>query len=179
MVVAETERMILRRMTPGDVDNLLLIFADPVAMRYYPSTKSRAEAVRWVDVTLAKYQSHGFGLWVAELKETGAFVGQCGLVPQEIEGRSEVEIGYLFVRAYWGRGLAAEAAATCRDLGFGRFGLIRLVSLIDPANEPSKRVARRIGMDFETQVEKWGKTLDLYSVDKGRISAGCRIVSEE
>ncbi|MHB8758421.1 MAG: GNAT family N-acetyltransferase [Bacillota bacterium] len=166
MIVLETERMVLRRMTPSDVDDLLLIFADPLAMRYYPSTKSRADTVRWVDRTIAGYQTHGYSLWAAELKETGAFVGQCGLVPQEIEGRPEVEVGYLFVRAYWGRGLATEAAAACCELGFGRFGLSRLVSLIDPANEPSKRVARRIGMGFETQIEKWGKTLDLYSRNK-------------
>ena len=51
--VLETERLTLRRMDMSDVDNLLGIFSDPVAMRYYPATKSRAEAEEWVRRTFA------------------------------------------------------------------------------------------------------------------------------
>lgn len=57
-------------------------------------------------------------------------------------GRREVEVGYLFVRRFWGRGLATEAAGASRDWGFERLGRRRLVSLIDPRNTPSRRVAR-------------------------------------
>ena len=104
--VPETERMVLRPMDMNDVDDLMGIFSDPVAMRYYPGTKSRQEAEEWVRGMLASYRDHGFGQWVAILKDSGEFAGQCGLTVQEVEGEEEVEIGYLFLRKFWGRGLA-------------------------------------------------------------------------
>jgi [ribosomal protein S5]-alanine N-acetyltransferase len=163
--VLETERMVLRRMTMSDVDDLMGIFSDPVAMRHYPATKSRAEAEDWVRWTLGSYRDHGFGQWVAVLEDTREFVGQCGLTVQEVEGTEEVEIGYLFLRRFWGRGLATEAARAVRDYGFA-LGYRRLISIIDPGNLPSRRVAEKTGLTLEKEVEKWGKRVCIYSVEK-------------
>ena len=94
--------MVLRELVPEDVDDLMLIFSDPEAMRYYPSTKSREEAERWIRWVTGSYEQNGFGLSACVLKETGEFCGQCRLMPQEVEGRREVEVGYLFVREFLG-----------------------------------------------------------------------------
>ena len=152
MTVIETDRMTLRQMGKHDVDHLLGIFADPEAMRYYASTKDVAETRRWIQWNLDSYQQHGFGLWIASLKT------------QEVEGRREVEIGYLFLRPLWGQGLATEAAQACRDHGFMRLGFTRLISLIDPANVASRRVAEKLGMTPEKDIIKWGKRLCLYAI---------------
>ena len=98
------------------------------------------------------------------LKETGEFCGQCGLMPQEVEGRREVEVGYLFVREFWGRGLATEAARASRDWGFEQLGRRRFVSLINPQNTPSRRVAEGIGMGLEKEIEWRGRSTRVYSV---------------
>ncbi len=164
--VLETGRLFLRRMETNDVDNLMGIFSDPEAMRYYPATKSREEAEGWIRWVRDSYEENGFGLYAAILKESGAFAGQCGLIPQEVKGEREVEIGYLFLRKFWGKGLATEAATACRDYGFDHLGLDRLVSLIDPANLASRRVAEKVGMKLEERVEKWGKTICVYAVGK-------------
>ena len=164
--VLETERMFLRRMDMSDVDYLMGIFSDPVAMRYYPSTKSRQEVEEWVRWTLASYRDHGFGQWVAILKDSGGFAGQCGLTVQEVEGEEEVEIGYLFLRKFWGRGLATEAAMAVRDHGFHTLGYERLVSLIDPRNHSSRRVAEKTGLTLEKEVWKWNKNICVYSISK-------------
>ena len=163
--VLETERLALRRMDMSDVDNLLGIFSDPVAMRYYPATKSRAEAEEWVRRTLGNYRAHGFGLWVADLKDTGEFAGQCGLTVQEVEGKKEIEIGYLFLRKFWGRGLATEAAKAARDHGFA-LGYRRLISIIDPQNLASRRVAEKTGLKLEKEVWKWNKLVCIYSTSR-------------
>lgn len=96
--ILETDRLTLRRLTTYDIDALMDIFSDPEAMRYYPSTKSRKEAESWVRWVQKSYEENGYGLWAATLKATDEFVGQCGLVAQEVEGKREVEIGYLFLR---------------------------------------------------------------------------------
>ena len=164
--VLETERMMLRWMEMSDVDDLIGIFSDPVAMRYYPGTKTRREAEDWVRWTLSSYRDHGFGQWAAVLKDSGEFAGQCGLTVQEVEGEEEVEIGYLFLREFWGRGLATEAARAARDHGFHALGYERLVSLIDPGNLASRRVAERVGLTLEKEVWKWNKNICVYAISK-------------
>jgi len=164
--ILETERMFLRQMEMADVDYLMGIFSDPVAMRYYPGIKSWQEVEEWVRWTLASYRDHGFGLWVAILKDSGEFAGQCGLTVQEVEGKEEVEIGYLFLREFWGRGLATEAATAVRDHGFHKLGYERLVSLVDPRNLASRRVAEKTGLTLEKEVWKWNKKICVYSISK-------------
>ena len=144
-----TERLTFRELTLADVDNLQLIFSDPVAMEFYPSTKDLAATREWINRTRANYERVGHGLWAVSLAETGEFLGQCGLLPQNIRGWDEVEIGYSFRRAHWGNGYATEAARACRDHAFRNLPVQQLVSYISPGNERSKNVARRVGMSLD------------------------------
>jgi [ribosomal protein S5]-alanine N-acetyltransferase len=73
-------------------------------------------------------------------------IGDCGLTVQTVDGANEVEIGYHIHRDWWGQGLATEAAVACRDFGFERLLVERLISLIRPQNLPSRRVAEKTGM---------------------------------
>lgn len=159
--------MVLRLMDMSDVDGLMSIFSDPEAMRYYPGTKSRSEAEAWVRNQLDRYRDHGIGLLAAVLKDSGDLAGQCGLTVQEVEGREEVEIGYLFLRKYWNLGLATEAARACRDHGFA-LGHDRLVSLIDPGNLASHCVAEKTGLTLAREIEKWGKRICVYAIHANR-----------
>lgn len=172
MAVLQTARLLLREMTLEDVDKLLDIFTDPEAMRYYPSTKTRAETAAWIDWNRRSYGEQGFGLWIAELRTTGEFAGQCGLVAQEVSGRQEVEIGYLFLRRFWGQGLATEAARASRDHGFGQFGRARLISLIAPANTASRRVAEKTGLRLEGVVEWRDQRVCLYAIERAHPGLG-------
>ena len=170
--VLETERLVLRRLTMGDVDALADMYGDPDVRRYFPEgTLTRDETsdeVAWIiDVYYGRF---GFGLWGTVLKETGALIGRCGLLPwtavpgpdggltiqhvaehpPEPEGsRLEVELAYLLARPYWGRGLATEAARAIVAHAFERLHLPRLICLFEPENEASRRVAEKVGMTFE------------------------------
>lgn len=163
--VLNTERLLLRRFTLHDVDDLLGIFSDPEAMRYYPATKGRQETIEWIAWNLKSYGEHGFGLWVVIRKDTTQFAGQCGLILQrDVDGRDELEIGYSFVRRHWNVGFATEAAIACRDFGFINLGRTHLVSLIDPENSASKRVAEKVGMSPEKEIDRWGKRIQVYGI---------------
>ena len=144
--ILETERLTLREMTMGDLDFIASMLADPEVMQYYPKTYSRAEAEAWIERQLARYSSHGHGLWLVSDKETHECVGQVGLSPQIVDGVEEPEIGYLIHRPFWRRGLASEAAAGVRDFALGVLAKPRVISLIRPENTPSLGVARKIGM---------------------------------
>jgi ribosomal-protein-alanine N-acetyltransferase len=156
--------MRLRELRMSDVDNLLEIFSDPQTMEYYPSTKNSKQTKGWIRWNIRNYKEHGIGLWAAESKEDGQFMGQVGLVPQRIDEDLEYEIGYLFVRKYWGKGLATEGAIACKEYGFGTLRRNRLISFIDPRNKPSIRVAKRVGMSLEKQIIKWDKEIHVYSI---------------
>lgn len=166
MYVLETNRLGLRRMEEADVDHLQLIFSDPEAMQYYPSTKNVDETVLWIQRVQNSYKKNGFGIWVVELKEQRKFVGQCGLIQQDVAGSAEIEIGYTFVRKFWGQGLATEAAIACKQYGFEALGCRKLVSLIDVHNKASQRVAEKNGMYIEKEIFKWEKPIYVYSIDR-------------
>jgi RimJ/RimL family protein N-acetyltransferase len=166
MLVFETERLALRQMTADDVDRLLGIFQDPVAMRYYPSTKDRPEAEARIARHRRGYEEHGSGMWVAEFRDGGQFAGQCGLTALEVDGRWEVEIGYLFLRHYWGQGLATEAARACRDYGLGPLGRSRLIAIMTPQNTASRRVAEKTGLHLEKEIEWRGLPACVYAIEQ-------------
>ncbi|MCW2699415.1 MAG: GCN5-related N-acetyltransferase [Blastococcus sp.] len=168
-IVVETERLILRRLTLDDLDALAALYRDPEVRRYFPDgvrtrEQTRAELEWVIDVYYGQY---GYGLWAAVLKETGAFIGRCGLLPWEIAGRTEVEVAYLLDPAYWGRGLATEAARAIVQHAFGTLPVDRLICLLDPENRASRGVAVKLGMTllWNDYVDEYGLS-HVYAVDR-------------
>jgi len=163
----ETERMLLRPLVEEDLDAIHAIFSDPVVMRFSLTGVRDREASRgWLDVVMTKVRTYGHGFLAATSKEDGSYLGHAGLLRQEVEGKTELEIGYWFARQHWGRGLATEAAVACRDLGIHEMGLARLVSLIVPENVASRRVAEKVGMTFE-KMATWKDTrVCVYSLER-------------
>ncbi len=151
-IVLETKRLQLRYLTSGDVDVVFAVIGDPQTMKYYPQQFSREDALRWVTKTQERYRTDGFGLFAVVLKSEGVVIGNCGLMRQDVEGESLVEVGYHFRRDYWGHGYATEAARACMDYAFERLNVEKLISLILAENLPSRRVAERNGMTVERQV---------------------------
>ena len=144
--ILETPRLLLREMTPDDLDFITAMLADPEVMRFYPKCYSRAEAEVWLDRQLRRYARHGHGLWLVEEKATAKPVGQVGLLIQHVGGVDEKEVAYLIHRPYWGQGFATEAALACRNYAFKHFNRPRVFALVRPENEPSQHVARKLGM---------------------------------
>ncbi len=153
--VLTTGRLKLRRYRPEDLEFLLPVLGDPVSMRYYPHAFSRDECMAWIERQLHRYQTDGFGLWAIELRETGTFVGDCGLTVQSVDRAREVEVGWHVHPDRQGQGIATEAGLGCRDHAFRTLGLTRLISLVRPENLASCRVAEKIGMRVE-KVTRYG-----------------------
>ncbi len=166
MIVLETERLILRRLTRDDVDELAALYADPDVMRHFEGTRTREQAAAEIEEILGWYERAGVHFWGTILRENGRFIGRCGLLPQMVEGCRDYEVAYMLARSCWGRGLATEAARAIRDHGLLTLGFRRVISLIDPRNHASIRVAEKNGMRCLGNVEVNGWVDRLYAVER-------------
>ena len=106
MAFLETRRLIIREMRRSDVENLHVLFSDPLFMRFWP-VFDRSRTEQWVEDSLRSYAQHGFGLWALTLQESDEAIGYCGLaVTEEVEGTAQTQIGWHVRRDLWGQGLA-------------------------------------------------------------------------
>jgi RimJ/RimL family protein N-acetyltransferase len=168
MKILETKRLVLRRLLPTDLDSLFALYSDPEIRRYFPegvlTHEETKEELKWF---IQGHPTHPeLGLWATIYKETGQFIGRCGLLPWTIDERPEVEVAYLLAKEYWGQGLATEAARAIVDYAFEQLQLSRLICLIDRENRASIRVAMKIGMSFEKEGEDENGPFLLYSISK-------------
>jgi ribosomal-protein-alanine N-acetyltransferase len=154
MNILETERLILRQFTPEDAADNYRIYTDPDNMKFMGRQPDSIEFERdHIRKHIANYyDKYGFGLWAAVLKDNNQLIGRCGLLYQQIEDARELEVSYLLDRHYWGRGLATEAAHETVRLGFEKYKFPRIIALINPDNVASVRVAEKIGMKYERDV---------------------------
>ena len=143
-----TERLILRGWRDVDREPFARMNCDPAVMEHFPALLSREESDALVDRAEAHLKQHEFGLWAAELDETGEFIGYIGLVIPQFEAAFTpcVEIGWRLAREHWGKGLATEGARSLVRHAFDVVSLAELVSFTVPANVRSVRVMKKLGM---------------------------------
>lgn len=168
MVVCETARLTLRWFEPDDLDALAAIHNDPEVVRYVGGAERWAggRAADRLAEYIAEYGRFGFSKWAVIVRATGALAGRCGPVVDTIDGREEIELGCALGRAYWGAGYATEVMTAALEHCFSVLGRSRVVSLVDPANVASQRLAPRLGMRHERDVEWRGRRMRLYVAER-------------
>lgn len=168
MKILETERLLLRHLTPDDLDDLWALYCDPEITKFIPDApRSYAEAKEELEWHQHGHPRHPeLGLWATIHKPSGQFIGRCGLLPWQLDGVDEVEVAYTIARSFWGQGLATEAALAIRDYAFERLRRKRLICLIDDGNLASARVAEKMGMAFEREAQDEIGPFLLYSMER-------------
>ena len=111
MVILETDRLILRQYTMDDFPALYELLSSPITMAHYPRPYDENGTKRWIGWSLENYEKLGFGWWALICKESGRFIGDCGVTLQNINGQLLPEIGYHIHHPYWHQGYGKEAAA--------------------------------------------------------------------
>jgi len=148
-----------------DIDDLLLIFADPKVMAAFDAAPfDRPQMEDWLQRNLDHQARYGYGLYSVILKANGSLIGDCGLEVMEVDGEQVPELGYDFRSDYWNRGLATEAATAVRDYAFHVLGWQRLISLIRVGNGASQRVAEKIGMKRSSEFARYGNRYWKYTL---------------
>lgn len=148
MPTLETPRLLLRAWRDGDLEPFAALNADPRVMEYFPAPLSRVESDSLAARIRAAMDGDGWGLWALELRETGVFIGFCGLARPTFESWFTpcVEIGWRIAAEHWGRGYAPEAALAVLDFGFRELGIAEIVSFTSATNLRSIRVMEKIGL---------------------------------
>ena len=164
--ILETERLVLREFAVADVDALFAIIGDAGTMRFYRRPFTRDETQQWIAPNRQRYRETGHGLWAVTLKSSDQFVGDCGLVTQDVDGEKLVEIAYHVHRDHWNQGYATEAARACMRYGFETLEISKLISLIRPENTASRRVAEKNGLRIVRQTIRVGWTHDVWAITR-------------
>jgi RimJ/RimL family protein N-acetyltransferase len=149
-VFLETPRLVLRRFTLADVDNLVSLNADPDVMRFItggiPIGRVEIED-ELLPAFLGYYERFdGYGFWAAIEKRTGEFLGCCYLAPQEGGAPAEAELGFRLRKSAWGKGYATEGARALIRRGFTEFGMQCVVADTVAGNIASRRVLEKAGL---------------------------------
>ncbi len=160
-----TDRLVLRRFTIADADNLVSLDADPEVMRFITGgiPTSRAEILDEVlPAFLGYYQRYeGYGFWAAIEKETGEFLGWFHFRPRAGAAPGEVELGYRLRKSAWGKGYATEGSRALIRTGFTQFGVQRVVAETMAVNLASRRVMEKAGLTLlRTFHQPWPHPID-------------------
>lgn len=158
----ETDRLLLRRLTPDDAAALLRTTGDPAVMRYWfpgPDRDVRQTLERIAQID-DHWRDYGFGDWAVVSKPEGRVIGFSGL--HHITDMAEVNIGYALEQAQWRRGLGREVCRLVLAHGFDRLGLSQIVAVIDPRNEASIALVENCGFALWKQLRWMGHKRVVY-----------------
>lgn len=167
VTITNTSRLTIRELSENDLDDLKETYAQPDVNKYIEDIDND------LDIEIEKqkayikniYSFYGYGLWGVYHKETGKLIGRCGIQNRKIQGKEEIELGYLLSKDYWGSGFASESGKAVINYAFHTLQIQRIVAVIEPENYRSVKVAERIGMSKENTVIINNKEYFLYSIE--------------
>ncbi len=168
MIVLETDRLVLRRLTLNDAPFIVELLTDPSFLKYIGDrgVRDQQSARRYLlQGPIASYEKHGFGLYLVFVKESGDPVGICGLLKRDT--LPDADVGFAFLPAHWRKGYAAESAAAVLLHGRRAFGLKRIVAITSPDNVASIGVLEKLGLKFEavTHLGDDPREVKLFGID--------------
>lgn len=163
METIETQRLLVRKWNvEADLEDAFSFYGDAETMRFIPGgVKDREQTRVSLQRMFDRDKEDGFGIWPVVHKADGRVIGVCGVfyIPDHAP---DVEIAWLFDKAYQGRGYATEAARAVTQFAFDELHLPVLYALIHQDNAPSIRLADRLGMSFARMMYAYDRDLRLY-----------------
>ena len=162
----ETERLIMRDILPTDDEGMYLLDSDPEVHKYLGGkpVQSIDQCREVIEFVRRQYETNGIGRWAVVEKATGNFVGWSGLkyITEPINGRNKyLDLGYRFIKQYWGRGYAKETAAAAAAYAWNVLQAPELCGIAHVHNIASQKVLQSVGLtfvcnfDYDSEPHKW------------------------
>jgi RimJ/RimL family protein N-acetyltransferase len=147
-----TPRLRAERVTAAHWLDLRRMDENEGFMALLGGVRDTAGTVAYLETNVKHWVDHGFGMWMLRDAASAEVIGRAILRHLDVEGTDEIEVGYGFMPAYWGRGLATEVAHACVRIGFDRLGLRSMVAITTPPNLASQRVMQKAGLVYERDI---------------------------
>ncbi len=146
-------------------------------LRYFPGDKipTQTQVQKMISRLLKHWQTHNYGLWAVELRQSHTFLGRCGL--QYLPDTDEVEVDFILDRNHWGEGFATEAGLASLQFGFEAFNFQQIVGIVHTGNIASQRVLEKIGMRCEEEANYFGMDCFRYVCQNNLPSGSATAVS--
>ena len=170
-----TERLTLRKILKSDSEDYFEFASDPAVTKYllWKPHDSFTFTRHYLSYLQGRYRAGEFYDWGIVDSDTGKFIGTCGFTSFDFANNS-AEVGYVLNRAWWHRGIAAEALTKVLEFGFETLGLRRIEARYMIGNDNSRHVMEKVGMAFE------GVKRDSLLLDGVYVSVGaCAILNDE
>jgi len=143
----ETSRLRLRQWQEKDLEPFAKLNSDEDVMEYFPSVLDYQQSKDAAHNYKTKIEKNGWGFWVTEKIDDGAFIGLVGLNRvDDLPIGDCVEVGWRLAKEYWGYGFATEAARACLEFAFTNLDLSEIVAITTVNNLKSQAVMHRLGM---------------------------------
>jgi RimJ/RimL family protein N-acetyltransferase len=165
-----TARLVLRAWLPRDIGPYTDMAADPEMSRHTTSPASEAAVWRMTAFQLGHWALNGFGMWIAEERESGEFLGRIGLYYEP--GWPGVEVAWTIRRDRWGEGFATEGGSAALRYGFETIGADPIVSIIGPANAASAAVAAKLGLTVDHVEDHAGRPHNIWAITRAAWESG-------
>lgn len=163
-IILETERLYLRAFTINDSCNLFKLNSNPKVVQFTGDSAFKSiKAAKIFIENYSDYEKNGFGRWAVCLKSTDTFLGWCGLKLEQPS--NEVDLGFRFFEAQWGKGYATEAASACVHFGFSELKLKRIIGRAYVANQRSIAVLKKSGLIFSKHFKYDDQPAVLYTIE--------------
>lgn len=179
ITIARTKRLLIRELTVEDIKVMYKIYQDEDVRKYIENMDE------YLDIEIEKHKAYiknvygfyGYGLWGVYSLDTMDLIGRCGIQNTVIDGSPQIELSYLLDKAYWGMGYAIECTTAVLEYAATVLGIGRIVAVIDKFNKRSLKLASRIGMSLEKDIDYHGRKCSLYSISNIEESLKRRQVS--
>ena len=167
----ETERLLMRNMMDEDVDDLFAMDSDAEVHKHLGNKPiaTLAEAQKYIDFIKQQYKDHGIGRWAVVEKESGNFIGWSGFkyVTDTINGKKNYyDLGYRFIKKYWGKGYASETAIASLNYGFKELNFEEIVGIADVEHTASNTILQKVGLLKRNEFIYDGTLHNFYSLSQ-------------
>jgi len=171
-IFLETKRLIINTPEAIDFDNLYALQADTDVMQYIgQGVRTPAEVTSGLEKAIAHQKKYGFSLGCVFEKESGNFVGRAGLIYLAYDDtQPDIEVGYALTKAAWDKGYATELARALIHWGFQHLPVVKLVAVINPKNDRSRRVLEKVKMNYVGRAHYWNNEVALYDIHKPNVN---------
>lgn len=166
-----TERLILRKITSEDLEDLFLLDSNPEVVKYVgiQAFTKKEETLKLIESLLNQYEKNGTGRLAVIEKEANKFIGWSGikLLTDEVNGFKNVyELGYRFLPEFWGKGYATESAKASLELGFNQLRADKIYAYADVENQSSNRILTKLGFENKGAFLDNGDNCYWYELEK-------------